>query len=447
MNLNQIVNAVVSTNSRGVTQRGFGTPMILGVHTNTQETVKSYDAGSILSDLVTDGFTAYDPIYVTANSIVANTPRPNTIKIGKLVTAFSQAFDITVADNVVEDKVYSFTLRSPAGVDTEISYTALVTDDHEDVATALAALITAVSGITASATLEVISCSADNNNEMWRCLDINPQDLQYNDTTVDSNLATELAANDIIDSDYYGLVLADPNSEPRMLALAAHIETKEKILGAVTHDYDPLDSTSVDDIAYDLKAAEYNRTYCAYSSDQSKQLAAGWMGSRFPFNPGSQTWAYKAPSGVTVENSQELNANFTASLRGKNANYYYPIQGLNGMINGKMASGEWIDVIRGRDHFVQRCRERIWQIFANTPKVPFTDAGIETIVNALRAQVAESTAFGYLDSEREAVYSAPFASEVSAASKAARTLPNVSVTVYLAGAIHIVDPLTVIIEL
>lgn len=446
MRLENIVNAVVSQNTRGITQRGFGTPQVIGVHTNTQEIVKEYDTATILSDLVTDGFSANDPIYRTCASVAANPTKPPSIKVGKLATAFNQTFTITVADNVETDKIYAFDLISPAGVVTAISYTAIVTDDRTDVAAALAALITAVTDITAVAVAtEVITCTADNANEMWLCADINPLDLQFEETTVDSNLATEIAANDAVDSDYYALYLADPNSEARITALAAYIETQEKIFGATTHDYICLDSTSTDDAMYNTNAASYNRTYVIFSGYQERKAAATWGGSRLPFNPGSQTWAYKELPSVEVDDN--LTSAFMSAMRVKKGNYYVPVQGVNLTFEGRMASGEWIDIIRGRDHFVQGCRERILQLLATVQKIPFTDAGIAQVVAQLRAQVAQSTAFGYLDPEREAVYNFPEAANVSAANKANRILPDISVEVYLAGAIHIIDPLTLVVSL
>jgi hypothetical protein len=442
--IGSICYAVVSSNTRGLTQKGFGTPMVIGVHNKTQGEVSTYNSVSVLSDLVLAGFTSYDPIYRTVASIISAPTKPQQIKIGKLVTAFSQTFTLTIPDTVVIGKIYSFTLIAPTGVETAISFTAVDTLPAS-IATGLAALITAVTGITATPASNVVTCSADSDNQMWLCQDIDPLYIEYKDTTVDSNLVTELTANDIVDNDWYCLHLADPNSEARSLALSAYLETKEKIWGASTHDADVLDSTSEDDLMYDANAAGYNRTFIIYSADQSKNAAARWAGGLLSTNPGSNTWAYKNLSGIIVDD--KLTTQHITSIEGKSGNYYVDIQGLARTFNGKMASGEWIDFIRGRDHFVQRCRERVWQFLANVTKVPFTDAGIQSVISLLKAQVEESTAYGYLDPEREAIYNYPKAADVSDANKANRILPDVSVEVYLAGAIHIINPLTVVISL
>ena len=442
--LANIVNIVVSENTRGVTQVGFGTPHVIGVHTNTQEDVKTYAAQTVLADMVTDGFSVYDPIYREVASIVGNTTKPKYIKVGKLLTAYTCVFTLTIEDNVVTDKVYAFTLIAPDGSETTISYTALVTDDHEDVATALTALITAVSDITAVAVAEVITCTADNTNESWYCSGINPRDIRYACTSVDTNIATELTALQQEDNDWYVVHLADCPSNARLTALATYIQTQEKLHLGTTHDWVCLDSTSTTDVMYVNDNANRNRTVLAYSTMQNRSLAAAWGGKCLPFTPGSINWAYQEISGIDAETY--LTPAQTLALRNKHGNYYSSIQDLANTFNGTTCGAKWIDEVRGRDHFVQRTRERIYVLFSNNPKIPFTDSGIEQIVGELKAQIKESGDNGYIDKSRGVVYNYPTAAEVSSAYKADRVLPGVSVEYYPAGAINAVDPLTVVVQ-
>ena len=180
MQLPSIINIVISELTRGVTQKGFGTVLVLGVHSKTQNSIDTYSSQTVLSDLIAAGFTQYDPIYREVASIVAQTPKPQYVKVGKLTTAFTNIFKLTIADNVVEDKVYSFVLISHDGTETTISYTGLAGDDHEDVAAAFATQISAVTDISAVAVAtEVVTCTADNTNEAFYCRGIDPNDIEF----------------------------------------------------------------------------------------------------------------------------------------------------------------------------------------------------------------------------------------------------------------------------
>ena len=110
-----------------------------------------------------------------------------------------------------------------------------------------------------------------------------------------------------------------------------------------------------------------------------------------------------------------------------------------------MASGEFIDVIRGRDWLTARLRERIFGLLINARKVPFTNAGIDQVTSEVSAQLTEGIGAGYLSPDNlegqdvPFVVTAPTAQEVSKADKIARLLPNVAFEATLAGAIHAVQ--------
>ena len=101
-----------------------------------------------------------------------------------------------------------------------------------------------------------------------------------------------------------------------------------------------------------------------------------------------------------------------------------------------MGSGEWIDVIRGRDWLVVRLRERVFGLLINAPKVPFTDPGIAQVTAQFTAQMEEGIGNDYLAAEPAPIVTAPTAAEVSDADKIARTLPEVDVAAPPAGASH-----------
>lgn len=443
MSLADIVNVVITSNSRGVTRASFGIPLIIGKHDAWGERYRVYSAGTILPTLVTDGIPTTSPIYKAAQGLISNTPKVKNIAVGRLVTDYNQTIDLTVQATVTEGDIYAFDLRAPDGTLTEISYTAQTADTPTLVGTAVAALIAAVTDISATATLELIECVADNPNEMWQFENLNVQQFAFEDTTIDSSLVTELGEITTLYPSWYGLILADPNSNARVVALAANIETQERIFGITTFETDNLDPASETSTMYTLNAATYYRTYAIYSEDQNARAAATWMGSRFPVDPGASTWAYKALSGVTVD---DITTNGQAAMDDVDGNYYITVGGLPVTLTGRMAGGEWIDAIRGRDWLTARLREAVFGLLANSPKVPFTDPGIDSVVSVVKGVLESGVVAGYLAADPPPIVTAPAAADVSDADKIARTLPDVSFEATLAGAIHIVDPLNGVLK-
>jgi hypothetical protein len=435
MSLESIVNVTIQANARGVTRKSFGIPMVVGKHDAWGERYRIYNLATALADIVTDGISATGPIYKAVRALAQANPKPEKVVIGRLVTDYDYLSELTVQATVTEGDVYSFNLRSPAGVVTEISYTAQAADTPTLVATAVAALITAVTGITSTAAVAVISNAADNSNETWQFEGLNKLQFHYEDTTIDSSLATEIAEIETLYPDWYGLILADAPSNARITAVAAYVETLEKIFGAVSYDHENLVTSSVDSIMYDLAQADYFRTYCLFSNDQNSHGAARWMGGMFALNAGSATWSYKSLSGTVVD---DLTAGQIAEIESNNGNYYVEIAGLSVTREGTMASGEWIDVVRGRDWFVSQIRERIFALLANSPKIPYTDPGVSLITKEVEAAQTDGINRTFLAAEPVPFVTAPLVADVSDADKIARILPDVYFEQTLAGAIHAV---------
>jgi hypothetical protein len=96
-------------------------------------------------------------------------------------------------------------------------------------------------------------------------------------------------------------------------------------------------------------------------------------------------------------------------------------------------------VTRFVDWLQARLRERLIGLLANNAKVPFTDAGIALVVAEIRAQLQQGVAVGGLAESPAFTISAPLASDVSSVDRAARTLPDVTFSARLAGAIHAIE--------
>jgi hypothetical protein len=209
------------------------------------------------------------------------------------------------------------------------------------------------------------------------------------------------------------------------------MEPQVKLFFMSSADANMLNPADATDIASLLKAKTYDRSITLYSADAANHPELGYMGGQLPKDPGSITWAYKAIKGAVVDT---INSGEKSAVQGKNGNTYTTVAGLNVTEEGKVASGEFIDVMHGIDFITARLKENIFALLANVDKVPFTDQGIASIENEVRGVLQQAVgqsiiAEGY-------TVTVPAAADVPKADKGNRLLPNVKFNAVLAGAIH-----------
>ena len=107
-----------------------------------------------------------------------------------------------------------------------------------------------------------------------------------------------------------------------------------------------------------------------------------------------------------------------------------------------MASGQWIDEVRGIDALTARIREDQLALRLAQPngKLPFTANGIDLVGAALKGSIKAFTTTPttprLLDSSPAPSIFTPAIEDVSAADRAARTLPGVTFSAKLSGAIN-----------
>lgn len=161
------------------------------------------------------------------------------------------------------------------------------------------------------------------------------------------------------------------------------------------------------------------------------------------YTPGSETWAFKTLALVTAGQFAD-----SSEMDSDNENYYVCIAKRNVTQGGKVLGGEWIDTIRFRDWLKNKIQMNCFNVLFQNAKVPYTDAGIGLIQNAVIAALKEGQANGGIaqdfyddDGNKTPGYTttAPLAASLSAEQKKTRNLPDLKWTAYLAGAIHLVE--------
>lgn len=262
--------------------------------------------------------------------------------------------------------------------------------------------------------------------------------LALEDVTADPGLEAELNAVLAADPDWYGLAL-DSNSAAEVEAAADWAEANGKLFVCQSADAGCVDGDEEEDVFSALQTASLGRATGWFHPKLARPgawVAAAVLGSRLPATPGSDTWAFKTLAGV---DAYALTDSQAQALEAKNANWYQAVAGVNVTYNGKVAGGEWADVVRFLDWFRARLRERLFALQLAGPKVPFTQRGISLVRGEIAAQIKAGKTAGGFDPDVEPTINVPLIDDVPTADRQARNLPGVTFSMRLAGAIHTME--------
>lgn len=251
-----------------------------------------------------------------------------------------------------------------------------------------------------------------------------------NDATIDA--ALNAIANE--NNDWYGIVV-DQALVSSFADVASWVETAKKFAIFWITDVNAYDPSKSTDLASVLKLANRNRSavvWHATPAGGADYPDAAWMGEGFPYEPGTSTWAYKTLNGVTPDT---LLASQETALKAKNCNYYMTVGGVSITQEGKVASGEYIDIIIGTDWIEARLREAVYSALVNNRKIPYDDTGIAMIEGLVKGVLNEAASKGILQADSIAV-TVPKYADIPQADKLARKLPDVKFSALYQGAIH-----------
>lgn len=247
---------------------------------------------------------------------------------------------------------------------------------------------------------EVLDDGFTSGTEVYKCAAayfgqaLRPSVLKIGQYTQASPVAS-IEAIRAVDDNWYGLYAADDMTtdyQDRMLDIAEYIETTRKLFAAKTLEADTIDTTVGADsttLAAQLRTLGRTRTWMLWaetSQAAAQWRQAAWFGLMLSMDPGAASWANKTLSGVApaAVAAAPLTTTQRTNLFDKNVNLYSNVGGRNITREGKVASGEWIDVMVGIDWLVQQITAAVYRVLYLAPKVPYTDEGIAMIENAVR---------------------------------------------------------------
>lgn len=427
--LDSIVDVSITAATSTPSRPGFGTTLIAGYHTLFADLVREYTS---LAGFVADGATSAHPLYKAVASHFSQKPRPKKVKIGKLTTAVACTRTITIT-SATEGDIVSFTIVSPDGTETEISYTILTGATTTTVATAVELLVEAAPDITSSPSSAVITaaCSA---GSIFYLRDL--VNCTQTDTTPDASVDDGLDAISAVDSDWFGLVCTI-ESHTNTDDIAVWAEANRKLFVAHSADEGEIDGTGT--IGSGLKAAGYDFTVPIWSADTDHYPAAAWIGRMLATLPGSSTWIYKKLAGVTVD---ALSASEESALEADNWSFYKTMGSRNTTQTAKTASGEFVDLVVGIEWMRSEIKLSVWDLLSAAEKVDYDDAGIEQICGVVRGVLQQGVERKFLDAGNPdndidpPFCTAPRVADIPTADRANRHVPGIEFGGRLRGAVH-----------
>jgi hypothetical protein len=446
MAASDVVQVSVSVSKASLTIPGFGTPLVIAtaadIPAGFNNRVRAYTSP--------DGASADFPPTTTATGamiakIFAQDPTVTTVKVGRSAFNAIQQWDIvptaensTVYQIVLDGVVYSFTSSGAATV--------------ANIITGLVAAIGSPAGLTVTnngpgTSVRVVAVAG-----AFHTADVNDITLlQITQDHADPGLGTDLAAIQLEDTDWYGVLYPFP-SKACITAIDTFAEANMKLQIAATQDSacatvaKSSDTGGGESIAAALLGAA-RRTALYYHRLNGEFMDAAVAGARLWTTPGSETWAFAPLEGVTV---QGLTATQRANLVAKFVNFYETSAGANMTSNnGVVSFNEYIDVIRFEDWVQVNVQIQVLAVMVAAGsaggKVPMTDPGIGAVKQAIAGVLHQGVDNGGIIDGSISV-TAPLRKNISPTDRAARRLNNVKASADLAGAIQDVSIAITLVE-
>lgn len=249
------------------------------------------------------------------------------------------------------------------------------------------------------------------------------------DTDLPTGLTDLLDA--VYDRDWYFAVITSADASD-IIAVGDIIEQRGgKLFAARTGDLADLAA---------IFSKKYDRTFVLYHSDPAevaKYPEAAWVGAAGAQPVGSVTWKFKRLVGIATDDLAATELNNVHSAGG---NAYVTKAGDDVTSEGKVVSGEYIDVIMAKDWVQVNIEHSVQKLLNQSPKIPYTNAGIAQLeaatINVLRQGYNQGIIA--VDADGLPLYSTNFPTreETTPENRAQRRYTGATFTFELAGAVH-----------
>lgn len=269
------------------------------------------------------------------------------------------------------------------------------------------------------------------------------------------SLAEAIAACRVYNLEWWGCVPLGKKGETGKIVPATAEDLMSAALTVESATPDTVMVCALADLTFlgELKAKSYRRTLGIFSEDVNKAVAiTGYaMGANTGLANSAFTLKFKKLVGVVADPLTEAQVSDAEAV---NANVYVNRGATYDLFEqGTMADGTWFDEMINLDMLSNNIQLSVMDILCKTPKIPQTEAGVATIINAFLPDLDDAVKIGFLapgiwsapgfmDIEQGdaiekgyQVMSEPIDSQATA-DRDARICPPIYVALKLAGAIH-----------
>lgn len=481
LSIGDVVNVDVVMTPLAAAVRNFGALLVLGSSNviDTSERIRTY---STLDDVASD-FGNSAPEYLAADLYFSQSPQPSTLYVGRYAQTATSGRLVGPTLSAAQQTLTNFTSVTTGAInimidgiaadETAIDFTgdanlnavaATLTSAFAGVATvtwdAVYQRFTVTSATTGAASTVAFATAAGSGVDVAPLFGfLSTQGGRLADGSAIETLLEGVQACADKSTDWYGLYCAPvtPQADADTLAVAAYVEgaSPSRIFGVTTQAAAVVDPAQSSDIASQLKALLYKRTFVQYSSS-NPYAAASLFGRAFTVDfTGANTTItikFKQEPGVTAETLTETQAK---AAKAKNCNIFVNYNNSTAIVQeGVMSNGYFFDEVHGLDWLQNLAQTNIFNALYTSPtKIPQTDAGINVLVTTMDSTcesgvnngliapgVWTGPAVGALASGQTLAkgyynFAAPVATQ-SSADRAARKAPVIQCAVKLAGAVH-----------
>lgn len=438
MSLSEIVQVNITRETTSVSRAGFGTLLIVGPNVNTDSRLEYFTSAADAKLKIVGSATVEEDLI---DAVFAQNPSVVRIALGALQASKTVVIAGTMTAGTITGTVNGTDYAEVFDTDTDttLDNLAAAMQADADVLTAVNTLgtivVTPTSGAVVGVSYDITAATGLTG-------------VTETATELAETYATALTAINTEQSDWYGIAAATRTTAKQIL-VADWTETNKRFFIVGSGDFhiiDQADGVDTTSIAYYAKADSLDRTAVIYSAvAATKGIEAAYFGKLLTLDPGAYTGMFKTLATITVDT---LTSTQSTNARDKNANVYESIGGVNITQEGKVGSGEFIDVIIFIDWLTARVQESVYATLVNMPKVPYTNVGITMVESAIEQPLIVGQNRGGIsptlfdDDDVQIggyVISVPALADVPTADKTARLLQDVNFTAWLAGAIHTVQ--------
>jgi hypothetical protein len=434
-----IVSITITRETTALPRASFSIGLLLAATTpllTFTERTRLY-AAEDLSDIALM-FGSASAEYIAAAAYFGQSPKPESLRIGKRDAAVAAVKKIVFSVDLVSLNVINGTVNGEA-----LAATTFATD-HLTTMGAIATKIAAIEGV-ASAVVggsgnREITVTATAEWQLTLTGFVVTAGAGQAAVTYATTAAGSTVEDDLIDceteiDDWYGVLLPSSN-KGAILAAAGYVESRKKQFFHVTDESDCKDATTTDIMAR-LEAQSLTRTIGLWHQDTAENGDAGWMGRCFAVDPGNSRYAYRNIALLTVTGRADLDTNGKTNIESKKGNYYVETGGTSITMPGTAYSGDYGDTIRDIDYLESEIAADLFSLIANNEKIPMTSEGINMVRATLTGTLNRMVSEGVIDTGF--TVTVPKLSEITENERASRILPRVKFNCRTTGGIQTIQ--------